>query len=63
MGQTLQDRYGNIIGRTEDQYGTEVLHDRLGNVMGRYEKSSNTTYDQFGNAVGQGNLLASLLRF
>lgn len=61
MEEVLRDRYGNMLGKIEDNGRELVARDKYGNRCGTYEKSTNTTRDKFGNKVGTGNLLVALL--
>ncbi len=58
----LRDRDGYQIGWVEtDATGNQVLRDKDGYRRGGYSRSDNTTRDEFGNRVGTGNLLVTLL--
>ncbi|MBO7121528.1 MAG: hypothetical protein J6V79_03970 [Bacilli bacterium] len=61
MEEVLRDRYGNMLGKIEDNGREMIVRDKFGNKCGTYEKSTNTTRDRHGNKVGTGNLLVALL--
>ena len=61
MEEILRDRYGNMLGKIEDNGREMIVRDKFGNKCGTYEKSTNTTRDRYGNKVGTGNLLVALL--
>ena len=61
MEEVLRDRYGNILGRIEDNVRELIARGKYGNKCGTYDKSTNTTKDRLGNKVGTGNLLVALL--
>ena len=61
MGQILRDMHGFKIGEIKADSGTRVLYDRYGYRLGRYEEHANMTFDQYGNQVGWGDLLGTLL--
>ena len=58
----LKDRLGNtyamIHGRPD---GKLEIRDHLGNLQGTYDHRTDKTYDKLGNAIGGGNLLATLV--
>ena len=62
MKQILKDKMGHRIGEVNDQSGRRVLADRTGRRLGEYDPKMNVTRDRVGNRVGEGNLLAMLLR-
>ena len=55
----LKDRYGTIIGRTEEQENSKYIYDRYGRRIGRFDGTY--TYDEYGTRIGEGDLLAALL--
>ena len=61
MEEVLRDRYGNMLGKIEDNGREMIVRDKFGNKCETYEKSTNTTRDRYGNKVGTGNLLVALL--
>ena len=61
MEEVLRDRYGNMLGKIEDNGREMIVRNKFGNKCGTYEKSTNTTRDRYGNKVGTGNLLVALL--
>ena len=61
MEEVLRDKYGNMLGKIEDNGREMIVRDKFGNKCGTYEKSTNTTRDRYGNKVGTGNLLVALL--
>jgi hypothetical protein len=60
MRQNLKDRYGMLLGYYEDRNGKKELYDRYGMKLGYYD--GRYTYDKYGMRVGEGDLLAMLLR-
>jgi hypothetical protein len=58
----LRDRYGMRIGEVQINGSQQVLHDRYGYRLGRYDSHDDLTRDQYGNVVGRGNLLMTLLK-
>lgn len=59
----LYDNLGNVIGRIVDNgTGTMYIYTSLGEMLGTYEEAVDMTYDKYGNVVGRGNLLTTLLR-
>ena len=55
-------RYGNRIGEIEINGSKRVLRDKAGKRLGEYDSSTDRTRDKFGNPVGQGDLLTTLLK-
>ena len=60
--QVLRDRHGNRIGEIEINGSKRILRDKAGNRLGEYDSQSDQTRDKYGNPVGQGDLLTTLLR-
>lgn len=60
--ENLYGSSGEYLGRMSDDGSKIYLYGPAGEYLGCYDKSSNTTYDSSGGYVGQGNLLAMLLR-
>lgn len=61
--QILRSKDGQRIGEIASDYdGIQVLRDRDGHRLGQYEPHQNVTRDSEGRRVGEGNLLASMLR-
>jgi hypothetical protein len=60
--QILRDRQGNKIGEVLISDRRCVLRDKFGNKLGDYNANDQFTRDRFGNIIGRGNLLATLLR-
>ena len=58
----LRDRYGNRIGEIQIDGSKQVLVDRYFDRLGSYDSHDNLTRDKYGNVVGRGNVLVSLLR-
>jgi len=59
----LYDNLGKVIGRIEDNgTGTTCIYSSQGEMLGKYEEAVDMTYDEYGNVVGRGNLLTTLLR-
>lgn len=61
MGDILRDMHGYKIAEVKDDGTTRILCDRYGTRLGRYETSANMTFDQYGNQIGWGDQLATLL--
>jgi hypothetical protein len=59
--QTLRDRYGTRIGEIVIHGSRAELHDRYGYLLGWYSSDTNWTHEQYGNMIGRGNLLVTLL--
>jgi hypothetical protein len=57
----LRDKYGTIIGMIQIEGSRQTLRDRYGTFLGSYDSHDDWTRDRYGNAVGRGNLLATLL--
>jgi len=59
MRQDLKDRYGHLLGYTDDRGNRRDIFDRYGHLLGYYD--GRYTYDRYGHKVGEGDLLAALL--
>ena len=60
--EVLRDKYGNRIAEIQTTGSKQVLRDKYGNRVGEYDARTDRTVDKFGNPVGSGNLLLTLLR-
>jgi|SoimicMinimDraft_13_1059741.scaffolds.fasta_scaffold233294_1 hypothetical protein len=60
--EVLRDKYGNPVGEIQTTGSKQVLRDKYGNRLGEYDARTNRTVDKYGNPVGSGNLLLTLLR-
>jgi len=60
--EVLRDRQGNRIAEIQTTGSKQVLRDKYGNRVGEYDAHTNRTTDKYGNLVGTGNLLLTLLR-
>jgi hypothetical protein len=60
--EVLRDRYGNRIGGIEIDGSKRILRDKAGNRLGEYDSASGWTRDKYGDPVGHGDLLATLLK-
>jgi hypothetical protein len=60
--EVLRDKYGNRIGEIQTSGAKQILRDKHGNRLGEYDANTNRTRDKYGNPVGSGNLLLTLLR-
>ena len=58
----LRDQDGNKIGEIQTDVSKQVLVDRYFARLGSYDLHDNLTRDKYGNVVGRGNILVSLLR-
>ncbi len=60
--ESLTDSSGKILGYIETMPdGRQCLTVPLGDILGYYDPSLDTTIDRLGTAIGQGNLLKTLL--
>ena len=60
MNQILKDRYGVKIGEIRDEGGRQNIYDKYGVRLGYFD--GRNTYDKYGRKIGEGNLLAMLLK-
>lgn len=60
MEQILRDNAGRKIGEIRDYGGRSELYDAHGRRLGIYDGTN--TFDSYGRKIGNGNLLATLLR-
>jgi hypothetical protein len=60
--EVLRDRYGERIGEVVLKGSRQTLRDKYGNPLGAYDSHTDLTTDRYGNLIGRGNLLATLLR-
>ncbi len=58
----LRDKYGNRLGEIQIDGSKQVLVDSYFVRLGSYDAHDNLTPDKYGNVVGRGNILVSLLR-
>jgi hypothetical protein len=58
----LRDRYGEKLGELVFKGSRTTLRDRYGYKLGSYDSDTNLTRDTYGNLVGKGDLLTSLLK-
>ena len=58
----LRDRYGTIIGQIVAEGSRQTLRDRYGYLLGWYDSSNNLTHHLYGNIIGRGNVLMTLLK-
>jgi hypothetical protein len=58
----LRDQYGTRIGEIQIDGSKQVLVDRYFARLGSYDSHDNLTRDKYGNVVGRGNLLVTLLK-
>lgn len=62
MAKRLLDKYGKQVGEVETSpNGDQKINNKYGQLRGEYKQSNDTTYDQYGKTVGEGNQLSSLL--
>lgn len=58
----IKDFYQRILGWvSEDSSGNKTVRDFYRRIVARYDKRSNTTRDEYGRILGQGDFAASLL--
>ena len=60
--EVLRDKYGNRIGEIRIDGSKQTLFDSHFNRLGEYDSRTGWTRDKYGNPIGQGNLLTTLLR-
>jgi hypothetical protein len=60
--QILRDKYGVVLGEIRVEGSTQTLWDRHFNRLGDYDTRTDWTRDKYGNVVGRGNLLTTLLK-
>jgi hypothetical protein len=60
--EVLRDRDGSVIAQIEINGHKRILRDKVGNKIGEYDSRDNKTRDKYGNQVGTGDLLLTLLR-
>jgi hypothetical protein len=60
--EVLRDKHGNRVAEIQTTGSKQVLRDKYGNRLGEYDAHTNRTVDKYGNPVGSGNLLLTLLR-
>ena len=60
--EVLRDNYGNIIGEIRIDGSKQTLRDKHFNPLGSYDAHTDMTRDKYGNPVGRGNLLTTLLK-
>ena len=60
--EVLRDRYGDRIGEIQINGSKSTLRDKCGNPLGSYDSHDDFTRDLYGNPIGKGNLLVTLLR-
>jgi hypothetical protein len=58
----LRDKYGNRFAEIRTTGSKQILRDKYGNRLGEYDAHTNRTVNKYGNLVGTGNLLTTLLR-
>ena len=58
----LRDRHGNKLGEVVIRGSVSTLHDKHGDRLGQYDTHDGFTRDKYGNVIGRGDLLATLLR-
>ena len=60
--EVLRDKYGNILGEIRIDGSKQTLWDKYFNPVGSYDAHTDWTRDKYGNPVGRGNLLTTLLK-
>ena len=60
MNQVLKDRYGTKLGEIRDEGTRQTIYDKYGTRLGYFD--GRYTYDKYGRKIGEGNLLATLLK-
>ena len=63
MKEYIKEWNGKILGSYEtDMSGKITLKNFYGKILGTYDPRTNKTIDVYGRVIGQGNVLAMLLR-
>jgi len=60
--EVLRDKYGNFLGEIRIDGSKQTLRDKHFNPLGSYDSRDDWTRDKYGNPVGRGNLLVTLLK-
>jgi hypothetical protein len=60
--EVLRDKYGTVIGEIRIEGPKHTLWDRHFNPLGEYNAHTDWTRDKYGNVIGRGNLLVTLLK-
>ena len=60
MVQVLKDNHGRVLGMTRPEGNRENIYNPEGKRLGYFDGSK--TFDVYSNLIGEGNLLALLLR-
>ena len=58
----LRDNHGEKIGEIQMNGSKYTLRDKHDNPLGSYDSHDDFTRDLYGNPIGRGNLLVTLLR-
>jgi hypothetical protein len=58
----LRDRHGNKLGEVVIRGSISTLHDKHGDRVGQYDTHDGFTRDKYGNVIGGGDLLVTLLK-
>lgn len=61
MEREIKNGLGIVMGRISDEGDKKRAYDRSGIYLGYYDKQLDTTYDRFGNVIGLGEVLVSLI--
>jgi hypothetical protein len=59
--QIIRDRVGTRLGTLIDDGREVVARSRVGTRLGHYDRNTNSTRDQWGNKIAEGNTVASLI--
>ena len=60
--QILQDKYGVVVGEIRIDGSKQTLFDSHFDRLGEYDSRTGWTRDKYGNPIGHGNLLVTLLK-
>jgi hypothetical protein len=60
--EVLRDKYGVFLGEIRIEGSKQTLCDRHFNRLGEYDAHTDWTRDKYGNPVGRGNMLVTLLK-
>ena len=60
--EVLRDKYGVFIGEIRIEGSKQTLWDKHFNRLGEYDSHTDWTRDKYGNPVGRGNLLTTMLK-
>jgi hypothetical protein len=59
--EVIKDKYGYVIAKFETKGTNTIMYDKYHNRIAEYDSNEGYTRDKYGNKVGNGNLLMTLL--